>query len=319
MARLRKFPITHTNKEIPYDCDGFIRWCVSHECLAASSARQYALDLQTAYLTVFEDECTIFEDLKSAFTPRSIETVPKEWRCLFNDYSLLIDKWADMEDEYDNLLTYLWDLEDLEEEITIDTANGESALIPKEIWVRAFQVYARYIRWKIDDVYSHNHLPVLGRVENWEFIKLPLNRQFRNYLRIIHKKQDPKWGKDEEGNIINENAYQGQKASYTYISRLTKVYNTVLLRHIPTRVISNIDRLLRLKVPLWKYEKHLLRYINHAKDEVSEGILKDVDIAGAKQALPYYMNFMKSYSEEPTRYNYSPIFKRNVKSVSRFL
>lgn len=39
MARHRKYPQPHTNEEIPYDCEGFMNWCVDNQGKAVSSAK----------------------------------------------------------------------------------------------------------------------------------------------------------------------------------------------------------------------------------------------------------------------------------------
>lgn len=302
MARHRKFPIPHTNEEIPYDSEGFINWCVDNQGLANSSAKKYTDDIKTAYLTIFDDDDRLFDNLKEAFTPRpSLDpNHPME-----TPYNRLLYKWPDMEDEYDNIFDYLYEIENIDEygPIMIETSDGGEAPLPKEDWLRAFRIYVKYLRWKINDVYIHNYLPVEESLEKWEeWLSLPLEREFSAYLKSIRSKKDRDWEPPKDSKRIKGNTYRGETSTYTYISRLTKIYNLLLTQYTVRRVAENLDRILRMKIPIWEHCDILFKRIDNAREYASAETLSDSDIANGKTALHRYIDFMKSYSKNPDAY-----------------
>lgn len=302
MARQRKFPIPHTNKEIPYDSEGFTNWCVDNQGLDISSAKKYADDIKTAYLTIFEDDDRLFDNLKEAFTPRLSLDPNHPMETLHNR---LLYKWTDMEDEYDNIFEYLYEIENIDEygPIMIETSDGGEAPLPKEDWLRAFRTYVKYLRWKINDVYIHNYLPVEESLEKWEeWLSLPLEKEFSVYLKSIRSKKDRDWEPPKGSKRIKGNTYRGETSTYTYISRLTKIYNLLLKQYTVRRVAENLDRILRMKIPVWEYCDMLFKLIDNAREYASAKTLLDSDIIGAKTALHRYMDFMKSYSKNPDAY-----------------
>lgn len=301
MARSRKFPIPHTNEEIPYDCEGFINWCVNNQGLANSSAKKYADDIKTAYLTIFDDDDRLFDNLKEAFTPRPSLDPNHPMETLYNR---LLYKWPDMEDEYDNIFDYLYEIENIDEygPIMIETSDGSEAPLPKEDWLRAFRTYVKYLRWKINDVYIHNYLPVEESLEKWEWLSLPLEREFSAYLKSIRSKKDREWEPPKDSKRIKGNTYRGETSTYTYISRLTKLYNLLLTQYTVRRVAENLDRILRMKMPIWEHSGILFKRIDNAREYASAETLLDSDIANGKTALHRYIDFMKSYSKNPDAY-----------------
>lgn len=302
MARQRKFPQPHTNEEIPYDCEGFINWCVDNQGKAVSSAKKYADDIKTAYLTIFEDDDRLFDNLKEAFTPRPFWDPNHPMETLYNR---LLYKWPDMEDEYDNIFDYLYEIENIDEygPIMIETSEGGEVPLPKEDWLRAFRTYVKYLRWKINDVYIHNYLPVEESLEKWEeWLSLPLEREFSVYLKSIRSRQDREWEPPEGSKRIKGNTYRGETSTYTYISRLTKLYNLLLTQYTVRRITENLDRILRMKVPVWEHCDILFKRIDNAREYASAETLLDSDIANGKTALHRYIDFMKSYSKNPDAY-----------------
>lgn len=303
MARHRKFPQPHTNEEIPYDSEGFLNWCVDNQGLAVSSAKKYADDIKTAYLTIFEEDDRLFDNLKEAFTPRPSLDPNHPMETLYNR---LLYKWPDMEDEYDNIFDYLYEIENIDEygPIMIETSDGGEAPLPKEDWLRAFRTYVKYLRWKINDVYIHNYLPVEESLEKWEeWLSLPLEREFSAYLKSIRSKQDRDWEPPEGSKRIKGNTYRGETTTYTYISRLTKLYNLLLTQYTVRRVAENLDRILRMKIPVWEHCDILFKRIDNAREYASAETLLDSDIANGKTALHRYIDFMKSYSKNPDAYH----------------
>lgn len=301
MARHRKFPQPHTNEEIPYDSEGFINWCVDNQGKAVSSAKKYADDIKTTYLTIFEDDDRLFDNLKEAFTPRPSLDPNHPMETL---YSRLLYKWPDMEDEYDNIFDYLYEIENIDDygPIMIETSDGGEAPLPKEDWLRAFRTYVKYLRWKINDVYIHNYLPVEESLERWEWLSLPLEREFSVYLKSIRSRRDREWEPPEGSKRIKGNTYRGETSTYTYISRLTKLYNLLLTQYTIRRVAENLDRILRMKVPIWEHCDILFKRIDNAREYASAETLSDSDIANGKTALQRYIDFMKSYSKNPDAY-----------------
>lgn len=302
MARQRKFPIPHTNKEIPYDSEGFMNWCVDNQGLDISSAKKYADDIKTAYLTIFDDEDGLFDNLKEAFTPRPYLDQNHPMETLYNR---LLDKWPDMEDEYDNIFDYLYEIENIDEygPIMIETSDGGEAPLPKEDWLRAFRTYVKYLRWKINEVYIHNYLPVEESLEKWEeWLSLPLEKEFSTYLKSIRSKKDRDWEPPKGSKRIKGNTYRGETSTYTYISRLKKIYNLLLKQYTVRRVAENLNRILRMKIPIWEHCDILFKLIDNAREYASAKTLLDSDIVGGKTALHRYMDFMKSYSKNPDAY-----------------
>lgn len=302
MARHRKFTIPHTNEEIPYDSEGFINWCVDNQGKAVSSAKKYADDIKTAYLTIFEDDDRLFDNLKEAFTPRPSLDPNHPMETLYNR---LLYKWPDMEDEYDNIFDYLYEIENIDEygPIMIETSDGGEAPLPKEDWLRAFRAYVKYLRWKINDVYIHNYLPVEESLEKWEeWLSLPLEREFSVYLKSIRSRQDREWEPPKGSKRIKGNTYRGETSTYTYISRLTKLYNLLLTQYTVRRVAENLGRILRMKIPVWEHCGILFKRIDNAREYASAETLLDSDIANGKTALHRYIDFMKSYSMNPDAY-----------------
>lgn len=301
MARHRKFPQPHTNEEIPYDSEGFINWCVDNQGKAVSSAKKYADDIKTAYLTIFEDDDRLFDNLKEAFTPRPSLDPNHPMETLYNR---LLYKWPDMEDEYDNIFDYLYEIENIDEygPIMIETSDGGEAPLPKEDWLRAFRTYVKYLRWKINDIYAHNYLPVEESLERWEWLSLPLEREFSAYLKSIRSKKDREWEPPKGSKRIKGNTYRGETSTYTYISRLTKLYNLLLTQYTVRRVAENLDRILRMKIPVWEHCDILFERIDNAREYASAETLLDSDIANGKTALHRYIDFMKSYSKNPDAY-----------------
>ncbi len=302
MARQKKFPIQDVlDKEIPYDSEGFIQWCVKQAGLTKQSAKQYLADVKTSFLTVFEEN-SLFDDLKDAFTTKAIDDIPEGWREIVTKDSLLAEKLAEIEDQYDILLEYLGELERIDEfgDIYISTSYGTEEILPKDTWVRAFRLYSNYIRWRIDDISSRVGMPRLPRTKD-ESISIPLSKQFAQYLKMLHGKDNPEW---KHPDARRKNSYKGQNGSYSSISRLTKLYNRILINKIPTRILTHLDWILRNKKCFWSDEdrERLFRIIDIAQ---KSGEYKDIsvtDYSSGRRTLELYFDFMKSYSKEPELY-----------------
>ena len=269
---------------------------------AVSSAKKYADDIKTAYLTIFDDDDRLFDNLKEAFTPRPSLDPNHPMETLYNR---LLYKWPDMEDEYDNIFDYLYEIDNIDEygPIMIETSDGGEAPLPKEDWLRAFRAYVKYLRWKINDIYIHNYLPVEESLEKWEeWLSLPLEREFSVYLKSIRSRQDREWEPPKGSKRIKGNTYRGETSTYTYISRLTKLYNLLLTQYTVRRVAENLGRILRMKIPVWEHCGILFKRIDNAREYASAETLLDSDIANGKTALHRYIDFMKSYSMNPDAY-----------------
>lgn len=313
MARQRKFPIPATDKEIPYDRDGFIKWAREHQGLAEFSAKQYVSEIKTAYLTLFGVGDTLFDDLKTAFTPKSIEEVPENWRRVVSEHSLIFDKVLDIEDEYINLCEYC---------NKIESINDDNATIyPMQEWLRAFKTYARYIKWRIIEIYENSSYspllaaaPLINEPSEIKIYEIPLKNEFMEYLRLLHKKQDPDWEpKSQIRKDKRKNTYQGEIGVYSNISRLTKLYNLILLRRISLDTLKNLkDSLTRKQRPRFKrIYNTLCRYIEWDRPYCPE--ISEQDVYYGLKTLEQYFDFMKEYSEDPMKYERRP-FKRKTKS-----
>lgn len=312
MARQRKFPIPVTFKDIPYDKDRFVKWCMEQQGLSESSANQYAEAIKTAYLTLFNEDDPLFDNLKIVFTPNDIEEYPEEWRPYIDGSELLFDNLPAIEDEYCNLMDYCNEIECIDEygEILLDTSDGNEAPLPKEEWLRVFKTYARYIKWRIVEIYEDNCFPPsLATVPalnappliDKDFFDIPLKNEFKEYLRKLHKKQDPNWQPESKRRRDErKNTYQGESSTYTWISHLTKLYNLILIRRINIETLKNLEHsLIRRKRPKFTRIFDLLcKYIEWDKYDFPDGVITGQHI----KALEHYFNFMKAYSENPILY-----------------
>ncbi len=305
MARLQKFPIPTVDKEIPYDKDGFIDWCVRESGLTDATAKKYAADVKTAYLTVFEEN-NLFEDIEEAFTTMSMDEFPEDWRQIVTKDSLLVDKLADIEDAYELLLDHIYELDAIDEygDIYIETSTGEEVPLPKKEWLRAFRTYANYIRWRINDICSRVSFPRLPFAKE-EFVSIPLSKEFSQYLKSLHKKQSPEW---KPRDSRRKNSYQGESGTYSWISRLTKLYNNILITKIPSRVLTHLDWLLRNRQCFWsdKDKERLFNCIDYARKSNDYKDISENDYSSGRRALELYFDFMKAYSEDPDRYQPEP-------------
>lgn len=326
MARQRKFPIPTTNKEIPYDKKGFIKWSVEQQSFAETSAKQYADYVKTAYLTLFEENDTLFDNLAVAFTPKPLEEVPEKFRPFIEERSLLFDKIPDINDEYINLLDYCDEIERIDEygEIYIANSDGEEVPIPKNDWLIAFKTYARYIKWRITEIYEDNCFPPLlatapainePPITNKEFFDIPLKKEFQEYLKKLHRKQDPNWiPESEERNRSRPNTYHGENGVYSCISRLTKLYNLILIRRIRLDTLKNLKKSLQCKKRprFTNIFIMLCKYIEWHRDDLD--VISDQDVYYGCKTLEQYFDFMKEYSENPEKYERRP-YQRKKKSA----
>lgn len=318
MARLSKFPIQQTDKEIPFDKEGFINWCVKHQSLSEESAKQYASEVKTAYLILFEDDDTLFDDIRKAFIPRPLETVPEDWRPYVTEWSLLMDKNLDIEEEYYHLLDYIEEIENLNEcgEISLETSKGTEEPLPIKNWVRSFRIYARYIKWRLDEILSNNYIPPIfldKPTRQEEFNDIPLKKQFYEYLRKLHKKRDSKWRHKDER---RKNSYPGEGASYSWVCHLTKLYNMILIGKIQRKIIISLDERLRMGQKLWlpKFKKALLEYADYYQRDFQPILVSDDDMSYGKAALSLYFDFMKAYAKNPEDYQPAPYNRKGKKS-----
>ncbi len=315
MARQRKFDIGDSKKDIPYDKEGFVSWCMRFENLSESSANMYADDIRTAYITMFEEDDALFENIKAAFSA-PLELVPPEKRGFVKEHNLLLDKWADQEDAYNVIVDYCEEINSIDEfgDIMIETFDGKEVVLPKEKWLRAFRTYAKYIRYKINLIYAQNFLPIgiIPPTKAGEFFDIPLRKQFAEYLKLSRGKN--REGTPKRGNRREENIYKGQNGDYGYVSRLRKLYNYILLRHIPHFIIENIDHLLRNKVPLWKSKDYLYKYTCNVRSTYSKEYMSDKDLEQGKCAFDQYFHFMKEYSKNPDRYQPQTYTRKSISS-----
>lgn len=137
MARQKKYPEVPNSeaKEVPYDTEHFIMWCVDEEGMSEQSAYVYVSRIRTAFEIVFNGDYSIFELLAQAFRGylRQPEICLKNLEMVSAHLKHLIE-----------LMSQLPPTEFFENKGLSYTSKNLSE------WVSAFFAYHRYYEWRID-------------------------------------------------------------------------------------------------------------------------------------------------------------------------
>lgn len=169
MARQKKYPEfpRPEEKEVPYDTEHFIMWCVDEEGMSEQSAYIYVSRIRTAFEIVFNGNYSIFELLAQAFRGylRQPEICLKNLEMVSAHLKHLIE-----------LMSQLPPTEFFESHGLNYTSKNLSE------WVSAFFAYHRYYEWRIDKLRVELGHPT-EIVATKKELMLPLKKDFSEYLR----------------------------------------------------------------------------------------------------------------------------------------
>ena len=169
MARQKKYPEVPNSeaKEVPYDTEHFIMWCVDEEGMSEQSAYVYVSRIRTAFEIVFNGDYSIFELLAQAFRGylRHPEICLKNLEMVSAHLKHLIE-----------LMSQLPPTEFFENKGLSYTSKNLSE------WVSAFFAYHRYYEWRIYKLRVELGHPT-EIVATKKELMLPLKKDFSEYLR----------------------------------------------------------------------------------------------------------------------------------------
>lgn len=262
-----------TRFEVPYDFENYKKWCINMQAMSESTANSYLSSLRTAFKKLFAEDDALFKNIRNGLEiPLSKISNPENWVSF-------------MEDQFERLVYYTKAVEEFGDIEIERKKNGEWTFVdsPKEMWVRAFKTYCRYMRWRIDNVKKMLGIETPAPTEKYLYLELPAKRQFEFYLQNL--------GKGYSSNSIE-----------SYTSRLKKLYNllirpeqrrdyleeaTILLVTQPEilMTVDNMDKLIEREIEEHKYPDISIEDLNKGMD-----------------AFKLYMNFLEDYMFNPRKY-----------------
>lgn len=275
MARQRKYPQApgSHNYEFPYDYWAFKEWCVNTQGLSESSADVYISNIRTAFTAVYDDKDPLFINLRNAFISQNYHAPQR--------------RIARLEDKYETLKAYTETLEECGD-VWLDSYNSrlpfnQEKLAPKDMWVRAFQAYCRYIRWKIDKERLFYGMRIKTVDDPVTFLEVPMSKQFHQYL-------------------MNKGKGYDKKSRYTYYSKLKRLYNLFFRRILKRSVFEE-----------FVFRKFSSEAVDAFLDLLSKKIdeqlvtphfmdLSDDDLRRGKTAFCQYRYFLDDYLKNPQKY-----------------
>ena len=265
--------------EVPYDFENYKRWCMNMQGMSESTANSYVSTNRTAFKELFAENDALFKNIRNGLEIRPAKIAnPENWVSF-------------MENQFERLVDYTKAVEEFGDIEIERKKNGEWTFVdsPKEMWVRAFQTYCRYIRWRIDNVKKMLGFETPAPKEQYLYLELPAKRQFEFYLQNI--------GKGYSSSSIE-----------SYISRLKKLYNLLIRPELRRDYFEEATVLLTLtKDPdiiftLVDYIDYIdLEMVNRNFPEISEE-----DLSKGKNAYELYMEFLKDYLKNPKKYSEYP-------------
>ncbi|MDE5794616.1 MAG: hypothetical protein K2I08_07840 [Muribaculaceae bacterium] len=260
------------NDEMPYDYWAFIRWCVNSQGLTEGTAKSYISQIRTAFTTMFDDEDTLFKDIRNAFLTHGDD--PEQ-------------HILQLEDMYETLIAYTETIGEFADD-WFDGYNskfpeGKTKPVPKEDWVRAFQCYCRYIRWRIDEERLRNKMKVEVKDDSARFMEIPMRNQFRQYMKNK--------GKGYPTNTIN-----------TYCCKLKRLYNLLIRRVQNRNVFDNLNYWIERKTDINPFLDKLQQHIEYELEWENYPELSYDDIERGKNAFLIYREFLEDYAKNPKKY-----------------
>ena len=262
------------NDEMPYDFWAFIRWCVNQEELTESSAKVYVSNIRTAFKTMFADDDALFKNIRNAFYSHTRE--PER-------------RIARLEDSYETLVAYTETIAEFGDDFELSKFNTKlqkevSKPAPKEDWVRAFQCYCRFIRWRIDIQRKSYGMKVEIKDEpSYYFLETPLNNWFRQYMK-------------NKGN-----GYTPQTIN-TYCSKMRRLYNLLIRRVQKKEVFDYLGALVRRGKDVSPFLDKLQERIEYELERETFPDLSDDDVERGRNAFLVYREFLDDLAKNPGKY-----------------
>ncbi len=265
MAKQRKFPQKPglNNDEIPYDYWAFKRWCVNSQSMSLSTADAYISSIRTAFSTLFDDRDALFKNLRNAFLFWCHHPQRKVER---------------LEDVYGTLVSYTETIDELGV-----VGMGEENIEKVKMWVRAFQAYCRYIRWRIDNIRQANGMGIEIIDNQVTFLEVPMRNQFHKYLMKIGRGYD-------------------KRSRYTYYSKLKRLYNLFFRRILKRNVFEEFQSR--------RYRKEVVEvFLDRLSVLIEEEIeyprfldLSEDDLKRGRTAFYQYRYFLNDFFHNPAKY-----------------
>ncbi len=254
--------------EIPFDYWGFKRWCVNQQDLSESTANVYISNIRTAFKTMFADDDALFKNLRNAFFSHTGE--PER-------------RIARLEDNFETLVAYTETIDECGDDWEHNLPKGVSKSAPKEDWVRAFQCYCRYIRWRIDTERKHYGMEIEIKNSPFYTMEIPMVRQFRHYMKTK--------GKGYPVSTIN-----------TYSSKLKRLYNLLIRRVDKKDGFTILGTLIERGHNINPILDKLQEWIDFEKDYEVHADLSDDDVERGRNAFVVYREFLEDLSKNPDKY-----------------
>ena len=275
MVAKRKYPLWPgpNDDEVPYDTEHFKRWLVNMQGKKISTAESYVSSIRTAFSVLFDEDDATFKYLRNAFISHN-DSVPER-------------RIARLEEQYERLEAYIWAVNEFGD-ITLDEFNhnlpyGKEKDAPKEMWVRAFKAYARYIRWRIDLERITYDMRINVEDDNTTFIEVPFSNEFAQYLK-------------------NKGKGYKKKSIETYSSKLKRLYNLLFRRLLGDEVAQSFYILLNQGIAPESICDVLTDIVNQEIEDPLYSDLSYDDLDKGKRSLKLYREFLNDYAENPDKY-----------------
>lgn len=269
MAKQKKYPqwTGSEEKEVPYDRDHFIMWCVDEEGMSEESASVYVSRIRTAFEIVFNGAYSIFDLLAQAF--RGYLRHPEI--CLKN---------LEMASGYLRNLIGLMSQLPPSEFFESKGLNYSSKTLSE--WVSAFSTYHRYYEWRIDKLRVKLGHPT-EIVATRKDLMLPLKKEFSEYLRKeCHYAPTTVW------------------SHVTYLTKLKNLFFCFLLDELDEDVFDVIaedsedwDSTSSILTDMIEFVDIEIEMIEEDLPDKKSVALSVADLKRAQQALRKYYDFLK--------------------------
>lgn len=258
--------------EIPFAKEVFKRWCVNRQGLTESSADVYISNIRTAFTTMFDDEDTLYNEIRNAFLSHR------------NDPERRI---SILEDRYETLVAYSETIaefgDDWFNEYNSKFPIGKTKPVPKDSWVRAFQCYCRFIRWCIDTERHNLKIKIEVKDDPATFLEIPMKKQFRKYM-------------EEKGTGYTTSTID------TYCSRLKRLYNLLFRRVQKHNYFESLGTMILKGRNISRILEIFKKRVDWEMDYEFFSDLSDDDVARGNDAFMVYCEFLEDFARNPRKY-----------------
>lgn len=259
--------------EVPYDFKTYKKWCINMQAMSESTANSYISTIRTAFKELFAEDDSLFKNIRNGLEiPPAKISNPENWVSF-------------MEDQFKRLIDYTKAVEEFGDIEIERKKNGEWTFVdsPKEMWVRAFQTYCRYIRWRIDNVKKILGFTTPAPKERYLYLELPAKRQFEFYLQNL--------GKGYSSTSIE-----------SYISRLKKLYNLLIRPELRRDFFEEATILLVTQPEILITVCNMDELIEREIEELKNPDISIEDLDKGMDAFKLYMDFLEDYMFHPKKY-----------------